>query len=73
MPYIPKHDPHEKSRRLLKGYEITAAKLASYLMCSEPTARGRLRNPGKLTGDEWLTISRRAHIPVEEIRSVFLS
>lgn len=73
MPYVPKVGRHEKSKRLLLGYEITAAKLAKYLGCSEPTARDRLRNPGKLSGDQWLIISKRAHIPVEEIRSVILS
>ena len=73
MPYIPKREQHEKSRRLLLGYEVSAAKLARYLGCSEPTARDRLRNPGKLSGEQWLIISKRAHIPVEEIRSVILS
>lgn len=73
MPFIPKREQHEKSKRLLKGYDVTAQRLAAYLDCSEPTARGRINNPGKLTGDEWLIISRRAHIPIEEIRSVILS
>lgn len=73
MPYVPKVEKHEKSKRLLLGYEVTAAKLAKYLGCSEPTARSRIRNPGTLTANEWLIISKRAHIPVEEIRSVILS
>jgi len=73
MPYIPKRENHERSKRLLKGYEISAANLAKYLGCSEPTARDRIKHPGKLTGDEWLTISKRAHIPMEEIREVFMS
>ena len=73
MPYVPRIEKHEKSKRLLLGYEVTAAKLSKYLGCSEPTARSRIKNPGTLTGNEWLLISKRAHIPVEEIRNVFLS
>ena len=73
MPYIPKREQHEKSRRLLLGYEVSAAKLARYIGCSEPTARDRIRHPEKLTGSQWLMISKRAHIPIEEIRNAFLS
>lgn len=73
MPYIKKTTPHEKSMRLLKGYGVTANKLASILIVSVPTARKKLNNPGLLSGEEWLKISRRAHIPVDEIRGVFLS
>lgn len=73
MPYIRTESPHEKSKRLLKGYDITASRLSSILVCSEPTARKKLKNPGLLTGDDWLSISRRGHIPIEEIREVILS
>ena len=74
MPYIrPAATPHEKSKRLLRGYDITASKLSYILNCYETTARSRLKNPGTLTGDEWLKISRRGHIPIEEIREVYLS
>ena len=73
MPYLKRESPHEKSRRLLKGYEINAVKLAAMIDVSEPTARKRLKNPGLLTGENWLAISRRAHIPVDEIREVILS
>ena len=73
MPYIAKHEPHERSKRLLRGYGITASQLARYLDCSEPTARDRLKFPGKLSGNDWVKISKRAHIPVEEIREVFMS
>lgn len=73
MPHIKRVGEHEKSKRLLKGYEINAVKLAVYIGVSEPTARKRLKNPGLLTGDDWLNISRKCHIPVEEIRNVFLS
>ena len=73
MPYLKRIGEHEKSKRLLKGYEITAVKLSAYIGVSEPTARKRLNNPGLLTGNDWLNISRRGHIPVEEIRNVILS
>ena len=73
MPYLKRIGEHEKSKRLLKGYEINAVKLAAYIGVSEPTARKRLNNPGLLTGNDWLNISRKGHIPIEEIRNVFLS
>ena len=73
MPYIKQNIPHEKTRRLLKGYDITANRLSSILLCSLPTARKKLNNPGLLSGDDWLKISRRGHIPLEEIRVVILS
>ena len=68
MPYTKYVEPFDKARRLLKGYDLNAKKLAEILHCSEPTARERLRNPGRITTSEWLRISRRGHIPVEEIR-----
>ena len=73
MPYVKTTTLHEKSRRLLKGYDITPQRLSSILICSVPKARSRINNPGTLTGDEWLLISRRGHIPMEEIREVFMS
>ena len=73
MPHIKRVGEHEKSKRVLKGYEINAVKLAAMIGVSEPTARKRLKNPGLLTGNDWLNISRKCHIPVEEIRNVFLS
>ena len=73
MPYLRRTEPHERSKRLLKGYDVTASRLSTILNCSETTARSRLRNPGTLSGDEWLLISKRGHVPIEEIREVFLS
>jgi len=73
MPYLKRIGEHEKSKRLLKGYEINAVKLASMIDVSEPTARKRLKNPGLLTGENWVNISRRGHIPIDEIREVILS
>lgn len=73
MPYIKPRKQYEKTRKLLNSYEIGQTQLMAILGCSRPTAQNRIENPGNITGDEWLTISRRAHIPVEEIRLVFLS
>ena len=72
MPYIPTRKQFEKSGKLLKAYEINQTKLMEILGCSRPTARDRIENPGNLTGNEWLAISKKAHIPVEEIRLAFL-
>ena len=72
MPYIPKRNPYDKSRKLLLAYEITSTVMMNILGCSRPTAIKKLNNPGELTMDEWQKISKRGHIPVEEIRAVFL-
>lgn len=74
MPYLKqKAKAHDKSRKLLLAYEIGSAKMADMLGCSMPTARKKINDPGKLTGDEWLRISKFGHIPIDEIRGVFLS
>ena len=73
MPYIPVKRQYDKSRKLLNAYEINATKLMAILDCSRPTARKKIDNPGELTTDDWLHISKKGHVPVEEIRLVFLS
>ena len=73
MPYVRKNDPHEKARMLLRCYDIGPQKLAVILGKSEPTARSRLRNPGSLTGNEWMKIHRKGHVPIDEIREAFLT
>ena len=73
MPYIPPQRKYDKSRKLLLAYEISATRLKDILGCSQPTARKKLQNPGELTTDDWQLISKRGHVPVEEIRSIFLS
>ena len=73
MPYIPPKRKYDKSKKLLNAYEITASRLTGILECSLPTARKKLNDPGELTTDDWMRISKRGHIPVEEIRTVFLS
>ena len=72
MPYIPKRSEYDKSRKLLLAYEVTPARLRDILGCSQPTARKKLNNIGELTTADWKMISKRGHIPIEEIRAVFL-
>lgn len=60
--------PWAKMSRLLKGYDLTGPKLAEILGVSRPTARSRLDEPGKLTLADLDLISRRAHIPLDELR-----
>ena len=72
MPYIPKRSKYDKSKKLLLAYEITPTRLKAILGVSQPTARKKLNDIGSLTTEDWGLISRKAHIPVEEIRSVFL-
>lgn len=73
MPYIKDNDPHKKAKMLLRCYDINPQRLAIILGKSEPTARSRLRNPGSLTGNEWMKIHKKGHVPIDEIREVFLS
>lgn len=72
MVYTKHTTAHEKSRRLLKGYDLNAPKLAVILGCSEPTARKKINDPGLLNGNEWLRINRVGKIPIEEIKEVIL-
>ena len=73
MPYIPPKRAYDKSRKLLNAYEVNTTKLMAILDCSRPTAQKKLADPGKLTTSDWMHISRRAHIPIDEIRESFLS
>lgn len=68
MPYIKENLPFDKMHRLLKGYELDGPKLAAILGVSAPTAKLRLDEPGKLTLADLDKISRRGHIPMEELR-----
>lgn len=68
MPRTKPIEPPDKLRRVLVGYGITAAVLADLLGCSRPTALKRINDTKLLTvGDLWV-ISRRAHIPIDELR-----
>ena len=73
MPYTKLNaTPFIKMRRLLLGYELTPTTLSAILGVCRNTARARLENPGKLTLEDLYTISRKAHIPIEEIREVIV-
>lgn len=72
MPYIPKRNKYDKSRKLLLAYEISPTRLREILGCSQPTARKKLNNIGELTTEDWQLISKRGHVPIDEIRAVFL-
>ena len=73
MPYIkPITKPFIKMRRLLLGYELTPTKLSAILGVCRNTASARLDNPGKLTLEDLYAISRKAHIPIEEIREAIV-
>ena len=73
MPYIPPQRKYDKSIKLLRAYEITPVRFMAITGCSHPTAKKKIDNPGLLTTEEWNQICKRGHIPVEEIRGVFLS
>lgn len=64
-----KEIPFVKVKRLLVGYGLNCQALAEVLGCSEPTARSRLNRPETLTLSELDLISRRGHVPMEEIRA----
>ena len=69
MPYIKPHDPpFVKVKRLLLGYGLGVTELASVLDCSRNTAAARLNDPQRFTLGELNTISKRKHIPIDEIR-----
>ena len=70
MPRLKQSDPaFVKMKRLLLGYELNAARLASVLGVSEPTAKKRLDNPETLSLRDLDRINRFGHIPIEEIKS----
>lgn len=66
MPYI-KKQPH-KMTMLLRAYGLDGVTLAAVLECCPNTALKRIKDPTTLTVGELGKISRRAHIPIEEIR-----
>lgn len=73
MPYIkPREAPFAKLRRLLRGYELNERGLSEILGCCWKTAQSRLNNPGEFTLDELARISRKAHIPFDEIRETIM-
>lgn len=73
MPYVNQSGMYRKTKMLLKAYDLTPAKLAKVLGCTYPTAKKKTDNPAHLTTGDWKKISTKHHVPVEEIREVFLS
>ena len=69
MPYIkPKTQPFDKLHRLLVGYGLNGENLSRTLSCSPTTARKRLSAPETMSLGDLSRISRRHHIPIDEIR-----
>lgn len=69
MPYVKTPErPYAAVGRLLKGYGMTAEKLSGILECSVPTARARLNDPQRFSLAELALVSRKGHVPIEEIR-----
>lgn len=70
MPYAKPLTPPRYARmtRLLRGYGLTAPKLAEVLNVTTPTARIRLENPSRLTLGDLDRINRLGHVPIDEIR-----
>jgi len=61
-------DSTHPMKRLLLGYEVNGANLATAIGCSEPTARKKLADPSRLTLGDLELIHRKFGIPCEEIR-----
>ena len=69
MPYLKQQPkPFEKLHRLLAGYGLNGENLSRTLSCSPTTARKRISEPGTLNLTELSMISRRHHLPIDEIR-----
>lgn len=72
MPYLKalsNHKAQVKLYRLLKSYGITGPKLANAIdMKSATSGKLRLESPELLTVEDLCKISRRFHIPADEIR-----
>lgn len=70
MPYTKPLTPPRYARmtRLLRGYELTAPRLAEVLNVTAPTARQKLENPSRLTLGDLDRINRFGHVPLGEIR-----
>lgn len=66
---MPRDVPFVKLKRLLIGYGLNGPALAKVLDCSAPTARARLTSPGDFTLAELELVSRKGHVPFDEIRA----
>ena len=69
MPRVKEYQPpFAKLARLIRGYGYDSVKLGRIIECSQPTAMKKMKNPEFFTLGELEKISRRGHIPIEEIR-----
>jgi len=60
--------PFQSMERLLNSYKINAPALARILGVSAPTARYKLNNPEEFKFKDMALISKKAHIPMEQLR-----
>ena len=58
--------------RLLRGYEINGANLATALGCAEVTARKKLNDPTRLTLGDLEKIHYKFGVPCESIRELVI-
>lgn len=73
MPRIrPRDVPFVKIKRLLIGYGLNGPALAEVLDCTPNTARSRLERPETLTLAELELVSRKGHVPMDEIRAAII-
>lgn len=68
MPYKKSSVPFESMARLLKGYDLNAPELARVLGCSVPTAREKLKDPGRLTLRDLAKVNTYGHISLDIIK-----
>ena len=54
--------------RLLLGYQVNGANLASVLQCAPKTARAKIADPERLTLGDLKAIHRAYGVPADELR-----
>ena len=64
--------PHQRVGALIAGaaiqQDMSIGDLGPIIGASANTARARMKNPGKLTIDEYVRLCRKLHIPVADAR-----
>ena len=64
--------PHQRVGALIAGAAFTADltqdDLSAVIGVTPKTLRARMKNPGKLTIDEYVRLCRKLHIPVADAR-----
>lgn len=73
MPYLKqKPIPFQKMQKLLKGYGFNGENLVPVLGYSPKTNRSRIQDPRLLTLGDLENLSRKGHIPIDEIREAIV-